>query len=386
MPHRYTKLAAFYFLHFSSLGIYLPYWSLYLRDLGFSASAIGMLLAVALVNHLFAPYLWGWISDRMHAATLVIRLAATMAPLCFALVLLGHSFYWLAFALFIFSFFWHALLPQIEVLTMRSLKHQSRYYSSIRLWGSIGFIVCVTGVAPAINHYGTGIIPWLIIAVLIMLWGVTLGIDYHPQRRTPAGNIMTYLRRPEILSLFALCFLMKLSHGPYYTFFSIYLREHGYSETLIGQIWACGVAAEVVIFLLMHKILPKTGAPILLFVSLTAAAARWLITAHFAGSMGALLLAQSLHAVTFGVYHAAAIHLVNFWFRGNAQGRGQALYSAVSFGAGGSLGSYLSGQLWDSTSSSEVFHLAAIVALVAIPFAVPIYRSVHHAKATAARN
>ncbi len=380
MPHRYVKLSVFYFLYFSSLGIYIPYWGPYLRDLGFDSAAIGTLFAATLINHIFAPYLWGWIADRTHARLRIIRLAATLALSCFVLVLLNHTFYWLAFVLFGFGFFWYALLPQVEVLTMRSLKHESRHYSSIRLWGSVGFITCVAGLAPIINDYGTLIIPWLIIGVLAMLWIVTFSIDSYRYHATSVVSIMTYLRRPEILSLFVLCFLIKLSHGPYYTFFSIYLREHSYSNTMIGQIWACGVIAEVGIFLLMYKILPKVGAPLLLLISLIGATIRWLLTAYFVDSLGILLLAQSLHAVSFGVYHAAAIHLINFWFRGGAQGRGQALYSAVSFGAGGALGSYLSGQLWDSIGSTYVFSLGAMAALIAVPLVIPIYRNICRSK------
>ena len=374
MPRRYVTLSIFYFLYFSGLGIYIPYWGPYLRDLGFDLATIGVLIAATLINHMFAPYFWGWVADKTHAYLYIIRLAAIMVPICFSLVLVNQSFYYLITVLFVLGFFWHALLPQVEVLTMSSLRHKSNHYSSIRLWGSLGFTVSVIGLAPAINYYGISIVPWVLVGTLLLLGVVTFRITSHRRPAFVATSIMTYLYRPEILSLFALCFLIQLSHGPYYTFFSIYLSEHNYSNILIGPIWAFGTITEIGMFLFMYKILSKFNPSILLLICLLATAIRWILIAYFVDSLVILLLAQSLHAISFGVYHATAIYLVNSWFGKNAQGRGQALYTAVNFGAGGALGSYLSGQLWDQLGSTKMFLLASCIAFIAIPLIIPIYR------------
>ena len=378
MPPRHRKLAAFYFFYFASLGVYLPYWAPYLRELGFDAVAIGELLAVVFATKLFAPYIWGWIADHTAGRLRMLRWASGLSVLFYGLLLVRQDYAWLVIWLFFSGFFLNALLPQLESITLDSLGHMTRHYSRIRLWGSLGFIACAAGFSPVIAHYGLYIVPYLVLGVLAAMWVVSL-YSADRRRRSPQTSpppIWPSLRRPEILSLIALCFLMQLTHAPYYGFFSIYMRDTGYGETLIGQMWAFGVIAEVGIFLLVPRFLPRWGAPALLSFSMAVTALRWMLIAKFPQQLPVILFAQALHAITFGVYHAAAIDLIDRWFPGVLQGRGQALYSAVSFGFGGALGSLLAGRLWDGWGAG-VFVFAAATAAMGVLLTLPLYRAAH---------
>ena len=375
MPPRYFNLAALYFFYFASLGIYLPYWAPYLRDRGFSAAEIGELLAIALGTKLIAPYAWGWIADHTSRRLRMLRAAAVSAVIFYALLLLRDDYAWLAATLFLFSFFWNAMLPQLESITMDSLGHASHYYARIRLWGSIGFIVCAMGFAPLVEHFGVGIVPYLVFFALAALSLVSLrSVDRRMPPPRPAP-ILRRLANPGVLCLVAVCFVMQLTHSPYYGFFSIYMRDAGYGATLVGQLWAFGVIAEVGLFILMPKILAKLGAASLLSFSMLVSALRWGLIAHFPQQLPVVLFAQALHAVTFGVYHAAAIHLIDRWFPGSLRGRGQALYSSVSFGLGGGVGSLLAGRLWENLGGSSVFWLASACCLAGAVLTLPLYRA-----------
>jgi PPP family 3-phenylpropionic acid transporter len=143
------------------------------------------------------------------------------------------------------------------------------------------------------------------------------------------------------------------------------MEESGYSKTLIGQLWAIGVVAEVVAFLFMHRLLERFGARQVLMASLLLAVLRWLLIGGFPTSLPIMLLAQTLHAATFGTFHASAIHLVHRYFTGRHQGRGQALYSSLSFGAGGAVGSLYSGYLWNGAGPVAAFAVAAVISLLA---------------------
>ena len=374
MPPRYRKLAALYFFYFAGIGIYLPYWSPYLRSLGFSAAEIGELLAIFLATKLFAPYIWGWVADRTAQRLLMLRLAAGLSVIFFSLILLRDGYVWLAVILFFSSFFFNAFLPQLESVTMDNLGHMSRHYSRIRLWGSVGFIACAVGVAPLIDRIGIWLTPYLIFGAAVAIWLVALRcVD---RRAAPASSvsILPQLARVEVLCLLALCFVVQLTHTPYYAFFTIYMSDMGYGRTLIGQLWALGVICEVGIFLVVPVFLARWGAPALLSFSMLITALRWFLLARFPHQLPLVLFAQTLHAVTFGVYHAAAIQLINRWFPGVLRGRGQALYLAVSFGLGGALGSLFVGRLWDAFGGGEVFLLAAMLAVGGALLTVPLYR------------
>jgi PPP family 3-phenylpropionic acid transporter len=159
---------------------------------------------------------------------------------------------------------------------------------------------------------------------------------------------------------------MLCSHGPYYTFYSIYLEANGYSAHLIGILWAVGVMAEIVIFLMMHRLLPRYGPRNLLIVTLLLTSLRWLLIGFYVNNLGVLFVAQLLHAFSFGVFHAVGIALVHQYFTGSHQGRGQALYSSVSFGAGVAVGSIISGLVWDSWGARLLFSFAACCTLLAL--------------------
>ncbi len=78
-----------------------------------------------------------------------------------------------------------------------------------------------------------------------------------------------------------------------------------------------------------------------------------------------MLSAQILHAATFGTAHVAAIHLVQDYFGRYHQGKGQALYSSVSFGLGGMLGGLYSGYAWDIYGGQLVYTFAAFLSALA---------------------
>ena len=116
----------------------------------------------------------------------------------------------------------------------------------------------------------------------------------------------------------------------------------------------------------MHRLLQHYGARKVLMASLLLAAVRWLLIGNFPESLTLLLLAQTLHAATFGTFHASAIHLVHHYFTGRHQGRGQALYSGLSFGAGGALGTVASGFLWSGVGPAMTYGISAAASLLAL--------------------
>lgn len=368
----YWRLSAFYLFFFAILGALAPYWGPYLRSVGFDAAQIGQLVAVLHATKIIAPNLWGWIADHTGRGMAIVRLATGLAMVVFAGVLWARGFWAMAALMAGFSFFWNAALPQFEANTMNHLGGASHRYSRIRLWGSVGFIVTVTGLGELIDRLGVEVVPAAVLLLFAGLGASSLLAPTAARPPPPAGQarFRGVLARPEVLSFFAVCFLLQASHGPFYAFYSIYLQDHGYSGGLIGVLWALGVVAEILVFLRIHRWLPRFGPRRLIAGALGLAVARWLLVGALPGYWPAQALAQLLHAATFGVYHAVAIALVNRFFVGSHQGRGQALYSSLTFGAGVAAGSLASGLLWDVVGAEVIWYLAAAVAACGIPLAL----------------
>lgn len=363
----YWRLSGFYFFYFASLGVLIPYWSLYLKSLGFNSLTIGALIAILPATKLIAPYLCGWLADHTRRSMLIIRVTSILALLSFSLVFISQQLWWLTFAMLLFSFFWNAILPQFEVMTLNHLGNDTHRYSMIRLWGSLGFIVIVVLMGDLLQHYEIDLIP---LVVLIAFICISLSSFIVPEKlNTPHAehsSIWHVIKQPKVLAFLVVCFLMLCSHGPYYTFYTIYLQEQGYSSYMIGVLWAVGVLAEVIIFLLMHRLLPVFGARKLLIATLLLTTLRWLIIGFFVNDLSMLFLAQLIHAFSFGVFHSVGISLVHEYFTGSHQGRGQAIYASTSYGAGVAVGSLVSGAVWDQWGASVLFVFASCCTLVAL--------------------
>lgn len=364
----YWRLSGFYFFYFALLGATAPFFALYFDHLGFSAARIGELVAIPMLMRCVAPNLWGWLGDATGRRLAIVRLGALCTLASFALIFVSQSYAWLALVMALHAFFWHAVLPQFEVITLAHLRDQAARYSRLRLWGSIGFIVTVVGLGQLFERVSLDAYPW---ALILIMGGIVLGSLWVPNAQ-PAhreeiashGGFLGQLRRPGVLAFYGCVALMQLSHGPYYTFISIHLEALGYERGLIGQLWALGVVAEILLFLVIPRLLVRCSLRQVLLASFLLAALRWLLLGNLADHLGVLLFAQVLHAATFGSFHVAAIHFVQRSFGARQQGQGQALYASLS-GVGGALGALYSGYCWTALGPAWTFGLASLAALAA---------------------
>jgi len=357
----YARLSSYYLFHFAALGALVPFWGPYLREQGFAPAAIGGLMAILMGTKIVAPNLWGAIADRYGKRMPIVRLGALLALITFVGVFWAHGFWAMALVMAAFSFFWNAPLPLVEAVTFNHLGTRVNRYASVRVWGSIGFIATVLLLGWGQQWAGIDVVPW---TVLILFTGVWVSCLLIPDQGQPAADrsqveLRHLIMRPEILLFLGACLLMQASHGAYYAFYSIYLEENGYGSTAVGALWALGVAIEVIVFLRMHRLLERFGARAVLLASLALAVLRWILIGLFVEILAVQLFAQTLHAASFGSFHATAIYLAHHSFPGHTQGRGQALYNSISFGVGGGLGSLLSGGLWTAVGPTATFLTAA---------------------------
>ncbi|MEQ8427718.1 MAG: MFS transporter [Gammaproteobacteria bacterium] len=368
----YWRLSGFYFLFFLTIGGFMPYWNLYLKSIDMTAAQIGILSAVVVVTKIFASPFWGWLVDHRGNRIKVIQLCSLFTLVFFSLVLFFHEFWALFLILFGFSIFWSAGLPLIEATTLSHLGENTHDYTVVRVWGSISFIIGVLALGQFFDKQPINYLLPILVVSMALVWLHSLSlpeIDGVAAEENPR-SFMDTIKHPTVVYLFIVCFLVQVSHGPYYTFFSIYLEEHGYSNSFIGIAWAIGVLAEVFVYLVIHRVIRTWGLRWLMIMSLLMASLRWLLIGVFVDSVAILLFAQLLHAATFGVYHAVAIQYIHREFRGAHQGRGQALYSSISFGAGLALGTLASGYMWESIGSMQTFLFAAAISSVAVIIAV----------------
>ncbi len=367
-PRYYWRIAGFYFFYFAFVGMFSPYWSLYLKSLKFDVVEIGVLMSIQPVMRMIAPAMWGWLADYLDNRRLVIQFAALCSVLAYSGVFLFKSYAGLFLVMALMSFFWSASMPLVEATTLTYLGKHAARYGRLRSWGSVGFIIAVLGLGYLFDYIS---INWILWAGLAIMLGILVFARQIPPtevlaHHTDSQPILRIMMQPQVLALFVACLLMAVAHGPYYTFFSIYLVEHHYSKAAVGMLWSLGVICEIGVFAFMPLLMQRFSLAHILMGSLALAVLRFLLIGWQVDTLGLLLFAQTLHAATFGAYHASAVALIHHFFQGRHQSKGQALFGSVTYGMGGMLGGLMSGPLWLHWGASIMYSCSALAALAGL--------------------
>lgn len=344
----------------------MPYWALYLQSAQFSPIEIGILMSMFQVSRIFAPNFWGWLADHTEKRTVWIRLNTVLGVLGFIAVFWVQGFWSMLFVMAALSLFTSSIMPLSESLTLAHLANTKGHYSRIRLWGSVGFIAASIVLGYVIDWAGISSLLWAILVVQVVLFLLTFTLTEAKvaSHHTDDFPVWDIIRNPAVIALLIGCALMVTAHGVLYNFYSIYLAEHGYSKGMIGLLWSVGVVCEIAVFMLMPKIMRHFSLKTIILTSLALAVLRFAMIGVAVDNLVLLLVAQSLHAATFGSFHAATVEVVAQFFNGRHQAKGQAIYNSVTYGLGGAIGGIAGGYALQGLGGQLTFLLAAAFPLI----------------------
>jgi PPP family 3-phenylpropionic acid transporter len=298
----------------------------------------------------------------------------------FTAFLLVRDFWLFLLTLVIVQIFQAAQAPLSEAAAVDALSGDMRRYGRVRLWGSIGFILAVTAAGPLFEHAG---IAWWPVVSLALLLATAVAIARLPHHGSvphaavgkKAPSFLAQLKRRDVALFFASAFFLVGAHGALYAFFSLYLHQAGYSKTWIGVLWAIGVVFEVGVFYWQRYWIERRSLYFWLTASIAVAVLRFALIALFVQSLAVLLIAQALHAITFAVHHSASLSIMQRWFAGPMQARGQAVFFSVAYGLGCSAAALGAAWIWEKITPSAVFWAASISSVLAAVCAVASLRA-----------
>lgn len=358
-----------YFSYFAVLAVTVPYLAVYLDAIGFSSREIGELVAIITACRIFGPPLWAMLADRSGRCLPYIRMGAVAGTLLLLALTFSHSYWWIALSMGLLSVFWSAILPQMEVLSLATLNKHSELYPRIRVGGSLGFIAAVLVIGELLAFTGIERFP-IYAASLAALLVICVCALYEPERNfkittdAHSGSIWKRVKQLQFVAFLLSTTLLQASFAPFYAFFALYLTYLGYAPFAVGLLIALGVAAEIFMFLVAGRVVARYGVRNMLLICMLLTAARWALLSQLATVFWWLLIIQGLHAFSFALHHAAAIRFIHDYFPSAEQSRGQSLYVGFGFGAGGALGAWIAGLVWqEQQGASLAFMGAALLAL-----------------------
>ena len=356
-------LASQYFLYFGVMGMHLPYFNLYCYDLGFNGWQIGTLSAARSVVLIVFGIAWGVLADRFQSRRTIYILCNFLSAALWGLFLLTTRFHWMLAISIAYGIFYAPLIAFLEAFSMDSLGHNKKRYGRMRVWGSMAFIIIVLALGEIIHYASVRIIIGFIFAGSWIQAAVSLGFPEAPPM--PGRSLTSGLKRLMSVktAVFFICaFLMLVSHGAYYAFFSIHLSKMGFDSFFIGLAWAVAVCFEILAMLFSERIFKRLDYETVLVISFAAAALRWAGLWSIQSAAGILVL-QATHALTYGTFHMASILYIDAMAPAEAKTVGQAVNNSVTYGFGLMVGFFISGALYERIGSSALFAVSGAIAL-----------------------
>jgi len=362
-PSLRWAFGSFFFLYFAYVGLVSPYASLFFLERGFSVIEIAALMSMLQITRIIGPFSWGWLSDYLSNRIGIIRFCACLAAAAFLCIYFLQSYIGFFIWMFVLHTILSSLMPLGESATIHALYKDNSFdqrYGRLRLWGSIGFIAMVLAAGELFQRKTIELYPIVGTIVLLALALSTFCL-HEPKmerRKMVKGELMGVLLNPDVRWFLLSGFFMIFAHAALYVFYSLYLANLGYNKFQIGLFWALGVFSEVVFFYFQSKVLSRVDAEVVLQAAFGIGVIRFILIA-FVPFTSVLIVAQIMHAGTFAAHHSAATKLLQRWFTGSVQARGQALMATISYGLGGTLGGLCAGWIWEASQPRDVFVMSA---------------------------
>jgi len=347
----FFKLSAFYFFYFAAVGVYVIFLPKVLSDIGYSTTDIGLVLALAPLMRFLTPFLFLKHIELDQSLFKSILILSIISSSLFYITI--NDFYLFMLNNAILGVCLSLLLPYIELIAIKELKNS---YGKSRLYGSIGFMLVGLVLAKFLTIPQVALHYYLVATIFTSIFAFSLlkydDEPHNKQEETEKFSLIKYW--PFWLSLF----MMQVSFGGFYNFFTIYESSYGISLETISYLWAFGVICEIIMLYYQAPLLKYNLLNIIKF-SILITAIRWFLLYLFPESIFISYFTQSIHAFSFGLYHTAVV-LYLYKIYSNKK-LAQQFMLGVAYGLGGFAGAIISGWIY----GSYLFLISSIFALFA---------------------
>lgn len=304
-----ARLSLMHALNFLGVGFYLPFFPVWLGSKGLSDVDIGYVLAIPILVRVFVASSVTGLGDRLRPNILLALLNALAAVIYLALAQQAQLVP-IAVLTALSAIALSGVVPLADVLTTEQVKAGAlKDYGRVRLWGSVTFVLSNLAGGYLIALYGAWLIPFVLAGSSSLAALAALQAPSPPGRISPAtrqGGSPAGFRLPFWLAVAAAA-CVNATHAALYAFGSLHWRSLGFSDQVIGWLWAVAVLAEIAVFLVAGSIAAR-GLFGLRWIAIAAVAAalRFGVMSADPGLPVTFLL-QILHGATFGCAHLGSL-------------------------------------------------------------------------------
>ncbi len=375
MPHLFgARMSLGYAVQFLYVGLYLPYFPLWLEARDLTPLEISTILSMSLVIRVLASSQVMAYADKHRDRANLLTLLYFGSAFAILLYIPSVSFWPILAVTLLYNLFFNPVLPLLDAITLSGVRRFDADYGKIRIWGSLVFILANLGGGALLVGFDANAILLALVASMFLGALASLVLPRIGRKKIaitskddPVSR-RALLANPVFLIVLTASGLAQASHAFLYGFGSIYWQSIGITGTMIGLLWAIGVIAEVVLFQFSKGLLKRFSPVHMIALGCLGGVIRWLVFPFIEGE-AAFLFLQVLHGLSFGAVHIGTMHYImeavpeeNI---GAAQGVGYVLGGVVM-----GLAVFLSGPIYDAVAGYGFWVMSALcfIALIMLYF------------------
>ena len=352
---------AYYGFFWPMVAMYAPYFNVYLLELGFSGTQIGVLAAVFPLFALVVAPALSALADRRGWRLWLLQISLVG----WAAVLLVYPFA-TAFATFLLlviveSAMRSPSLPIADGVIARMAARHRLNYGDMRLWGSFGFaaVSILSGMAWQQVGYRTMFLA-AALAVLPALF-VARKLEEGELAVTNGRRSILFLAQDKgLVILYVSAFLLGMALFSTFIFGGVFISQLGGSETDIGLLFGLSALAEVPIMRRSGAIIRRLQGPQALLLAMFFLAIG-LLGFALAWSPIVLIIAGAVKGVGYGLWFVVMVQLLNESAPEGWNSTEQYVIQAAFLGLAPLLTSALSGYIYDVWGANLLFGLMTAV-------------------------
>jgi PPP family 3-phenylpropionic acid transporter len=358
---------AFYLALFLASGVQVPFWPIWLRDWGLTASEVGLYTALGVAVRVVAGLAIPALADRLDRRVMTIVVCAALSVVLYLAHLGIVEKSTLLLATLAVGSTTAGINPIAEALGIAASRFWGFRYAPVRAMGSIGFLAANLIAGALMARYGSGVALWWV--VVCMAAGGALAIG-HPGAHRVRGGAPPALREigrvvvnPTFAVFMAAVASLQSSHAVIYALGSLHWQALGIGEPEIGALWAASVGGEIVFLMGFGTALVQRVGPIgALAIAGVAGVLRWSVM--MADPTGLLLWpTQALHALTFAACHLGTMAFISRAVPDRYHAAAQGATTAMAVGAVTALATLLASAVYPALGGATYGISLALSAL-----------------------
>lgn len=298
-------------LSYAALGFSAPYLTIYLRDVGLSATLIGVLVSVSAILELSLTPMLNALADRKGGHRLLYKAQIGLIVGAHGVLALGQlPTLFLGGAFVTNQVNGRPSMEMLNQLTMTRLDQMRLpIFGKVRMWGSAGWAIAsiISGTMVALGGYVLAFAVSAVVRLAMFPFMAALPRETATQEE----RTETAPRQPVIYLLMGAMFLFWIGLSSVILLLWIHMRENlGISPEHIGYFAATFAIAELAPMLFIDKIIARFGVRKVFIIGLAGMALEWLAYA-FIPSWQWLLPIQAMRAMAFTMFTIGGVMIVS---------------------------------------------------------------------------